>query len=555
MLLGPRYRNQNPFVAMSEGAYSASVRSRGSSVGKCRYGVGCSNPNPDLVPTDLSNDSSESRRTGVCSHCRKAGRTGFMADRLGGSEAGPVFGVAFMSAEDAEDAPPIIVRGEASSLEPHDVPKGMPSDYDSFDPDAESLVPPPIYRPATIGEQTQSEPHEEEPIPRVVESVEPAKRHSTLVSLDEEAPKRKTRAPRKEAPVEKPIRHTIKKPDEHPINAVKKEGVDVPSALEETAEPAQSISSIAKDAAMAPSKLIQDVSSERPGGSLRSNAGVAAREGVAGAFDIARQTWHLCAVALAFGAIVLSRGAPRKGGITGSIARRGLGNGASRWFSSSLKKLLLDHRRILATGGVLAFLGTAGYAAVAPLAALNMTAVYAGGFLGLGLMAAHIAVRVSRALLTGKGFSGSEKEARVKEISRTDWQRNDPNNFEYNTAFEQAAGDLFGMAGFKVKQNGVAFASANGHSGGGDGGFDIFLQKGGKTYLVSCKRYGKGKSAGDKEVRDIFAVATDKTNARRFQNPIPVLVTTEGFTQPARKRARDNGVLLYTLDELIDQVS
>jgi restriction system protein len=80
-----------------------------------------------------------------------------------------------------------------------------------------------------------------------------------------------------------------------------------------------------------------------------------------------------------------------------------------------------------------------------------------------------------------KWFAKYAKESALKEMP---WDE-----------FERLVGSTFKLWGFKVQQQGGAHA---------DGGIDLIVRKGGKKFLVQCKRY-KG-SVGVSIVREIFGV-------------------------------------------------
>jgi hypothetical protein len=117
-----------------------------------------------------------------------------------------------------------------------------------------------------------------------------------------------------------------------------------------------------------------------------------------------------------------------------------------------------------------------------------------------------------------------------------------------NDEFEVVTARALEEMGFRVRVNGTQAARANGHSGSGDGGVDVFATDvAGHTVVVSCKRYASNVSVDD--VRKIYGVAESSD----FKGAKPMLVTTVGFTGPALEFAGKNGVVVVTLDSLISE--
>lgn len=117
-----------------------------------------------------------------------------------------------------------------------------------------------------------------------------------------------------------------------------------------------------------------------------------------------------------------------------------------------------------------------------------------------------------------------------------------------NDEFEVVTARALEEMGFKVRVNGTQAARANGHSGSGDGGVDVFATDvAGHTVVVSCKRYASNVSVDD--VRKIYGVAESSD----FKGAKPMVVTTIGFTGPALEFAGKNGVVVVTLDSLISE--
>lgn len=81
----------------------------------------------------------------------------------------------------------------------------------------------------------------------------------------------------------------------------------------------------------------------------------------------------------------------------------------------------------------------------------------------------------------------------------------------------------------------------------GDGGKDIIIKKGGKTYFVECKRYQKPIDAH--KMRDfIGACAIGGPNIKG------IYVTTSSFTKDAEQAAKQQGIQLIYGEKLTDLI-
>lgn len=81
----------------------------------------------------------------------------------------------------------------------------------------------------------------------------------------------------------------------------------------------------------------------------------------------------------------------------------------------------------------------------------------------------------------------------------------------------------------------------------GDGGKDIIIRKGGKTYYVECKRYQKPIDA--RKMRDfIGACAIGGPHIKG------IYVTTSSFTKDAEQAAKQQGVQLVYGEKLTDLI-
>lgn len=103
--------------------------------------------------------------------------------------------------------------------------------------------------------------------------------------------------------------------------------------------------------------------------------------------------------------------------------------------------------------------------------------------------------------------------------------------------FEEYVADLFRRRGYKASRVGNR----------GDHGVDIFLRNpNGERELVQCKNW-KTKWVGEKEVRDFYGALTHDEEAVRGY-----IVTTNYFSDPARKWARGKPIDLIDADRLME---
>ncbi|NCE78318.1 restriction endonuclease [Turicibacter sp. TS3] len=80
----------------------------------------------------------------------------------------------------------------------------------------------------------------------------------------------------------------------------------------------------------------------------------------------------------------------------------------------------------------------------------------------------------------------------------------------------------------------------------GDGGKDIVMRKGGRTYFVECKKFSKDRVSRPTVQKLVGACYPSKA--------IPIFVTTSEFTKEAREEAYRSGVCLVDGDELIRMI-
>lgn len=100
-------------------------------------------------------------------------------------------------------------------------------------------------------------------------------------------------------------------------------------------------------------------------------------------------------------------------------------------------------------------------------------------------------------------------------------------------AFEQSVANLFRNVGFTADVSNM----------GGDGGVDIILQKAGRRIAVQCKRYKT--PVGPHVIRDLWGTM----NHLGFDEGC--IITTTGFTKGVTAFARDKGIFLIDLDDIL----
>ncbi|MBZ5609431.1 MAG: restriction endonuclease [Acidobacteriia bacterium] len=131
----------------------------------------------------------------------------------------------------------------------------------------------------------------------------------------------------------------------------------------------------------------------------------------------------------------------------------------------------------------------------------------------------------------------ASKELRGREIKRLSeaWLGNANTYLEMPPRqFEDAVAELFRRLGYKVKQ--TPFTR--------DGGKDAILRKGGKKYLLECKRYGPAQGVGRRDLQILFAAMHAEGAAGGF------CVTTGSFTSTAKEYAAAVNITLYDWSRL-----
>lgn len=126
--------------------------------------------------------------------------------------------------------------------------------------------------------------------------------------------------------------------------------------------------------------------------------------------------------------------------------------------------------------------------------------------------------RKRRALLNKVIQSGNT----AKALSSLDWRE-----------FELLVGQMFRADGYNVVEG----------EGIKDGGVDLTLRKGGRTYLVQCKHWQRG-SVGVSVVRELYGVMSLHRAHHAY------VVCSGKFTRDAANFARKAGVSLIGLEQL-----
>ncbi len=110
-------------------------------------------------------------------------------------------------------------------------------------------------------------------------------------------------------------------------------------------------------------------------------------------------------------------------------------------------------------------------------------------------------------------------------------------NFDKLTWFqmEKAAKDYYKSKGFKVSLKG---------GGSADGGVDLIAKKGRRCVLVQVKHYKS--NVGVKIVREMLGVMVDSDQFNELH-----IISSTGFTKPARELASRHSIVLLGRKELI----
>jgi ssDNA-binding Zn-finger/Zn-ribbon topoisomerase 1 len=100
--------------------------------------------------------------------------------------------------------------------------------------------------------------------------------------------------------------------------------------------------------------------------------------------------------------------------------------------------------------------------------------------------------------------------------------------------FENAVAAIFRKLGYEVEQ--TPFSN--------DGGKDAVLKKGGRKYVVECKRYEATGVSGRRDLQILLAAKHD------VQADEAIFITTGKFAKTASEYANENGIILYDGDHL-----
>ena len=104
--------------------------------------------------------------------------------------------------------------------------------------------------------------------------------------------------------------------------------------------------------------------------------------------------------------------------------------------------------------------------------------------------------------------------------------------------FENLVSELFRKMGYTVKQTPYT----------NDRGRDAIARKGGKTYLVECKRYARDRKIGRRDLQIFHSAMTEEAAAGGF------LVTTGKFGRTTKEFVRDKKIELIDEKRLIEMM-
>lgn len=570
----------------------------------CRSGGACHNPNPDsqYKPTRLTLEGSESRNTGICSYCRRAGVTSgdFLLPDGMASRGRPVAEIELL---DPTTVPSAGSRAQAVEKE------GDLSDYDNFDPDdfekkVENLVPDPVDRAEADAAARRGQ---------SAESVATEAASSDIKEMTEPPPpkRRRGRPPNKKPSVDRAatlaattdaaaldstppsnLRRLLKDPDVLPPTPVQrasasaesrpngdgdipKQATAVRSASTFIAPAAERLRQVAHPVFAPPELAAYDPDAPSPQSkpsrpSIGARASMGAGELWRGIVDVAGASGkmtigyvgvfvRLATMALALPLALVSR--PRTFLAIAKSAFSGLGKSAHMAISPLIDGRGVPTAGILTTlGGILSY-GSIGYGA--------STGLLAGGLM---TVAAWPIYRSIRGVVTGAKLeprTGVLRHAVDWAVRKAHGVGRAPPDLKkayrnpgwiltgdmtpvavkaLNDSFERTTARAMQVMGFRVQVNGTQNARANGHVGSGDGGVDVFARDvNGHLVVISCKRYSK--PLGIEHIRQIHSMA----HSESFRGAKPMVVTTIGYTKPATDFAEKNGIILATLDGLIEE--
>ena len=167
-----------------------------------------------------------------------------------------------------------------------------------------------------------------------------------------------------------------------------------------------------------------------------------------------------------------------------------------------------------------------GYLNIA-LALLLMLLLYKIGGSALVMIFLTLGIAFGAIYISGESFTGIFRK-RINVSSLEELRRLDPYQFE------KVVGDYFRDCGYVVQQT----------KRSNDGGKDLIMYKGGQTYYVEVKRYGKSHPV-DRPLIQKLVGACHPNNAKG------IFVTTSRFTKGAIDEAHRSNIQLIDGDQFI----
>ena len=161
------------------------------------------------------------------------------------------------------------------------------------------------------------------------------------------------------------------------------------------------------------------------------------------------------------------------------------------------------------------------------LALLLMLVLYKIGGSALVMIFLTLGIAFGAIYISGESFTGIFRK-RINVSSLEELRRLDPYQFE------KVVGDYFRDCGYVVQQT----------KRSNDGGKDLVMYKGGQTYYVEVKRYGKSHPV-DRPLIQKLVGACHPNNAKG------IFVTTSRFTKGAIDEAHRSNIQLIDGDQFI----
>lgn len=156
-----------------------------------------------------------------------------------------------------------------------------------------------------------------------------------------------------------------------------------------------------------------------------------------------------------------------------------------------------------------------------------MLVLYKIGGATLVMIFLTVAIGFGAIYVSGESLSGIFRK-RIDVSSLEELRRLDPYQFE------KVVGDYFRDCGYVVHQTRRT----------GDGGKDLILYKGGQTYYVEVKRYGKGNPVSRPLIQKLVG-ACHPVGAKG------IFITTSRFTKEAIAEAHRSNIELIDGDQFI----